>query len=712
MNLYPNIPGQLTEFKDGGLTIRRSPNQPSTESILLIGTAIDGPLLEPIAVDDQTVELLFGRATNPNGTPNGSTLVAGYYNARALGCEDIRLLRLSGTTAKLTLPCETVDEVNTLYKTETLGAANGNRLTTFQLSQTSNVTINSVAVFANGVPVAAARVTATAAGLVTLQANACDSGAYISIQYTHTNGGTTQVTENGTGTGGSFVEWRAAGENQVFTLTLGTTETPRTTGAKIYFNGVQASSSSFTINATNKTATLRPNYAPVGAVVELSYIYTKTTSVTPTIELESVFGGSLYNNTEIEVAPIPGAAQARRITIKKPTGKAQMGENARTYSTIDFPTLGMLARAISNDQNNGVVQATTIYENITSTILVPTYQGDATTPIVFKKLAGGTNGLEVEKNEIYNILGGDRDHEGNVTKAGVYHMLENYSVDIIVPLGVYADDPLPGKYDNFAYQLALACAAISHRGDTTLGVIATSSPAGTGLTDVDAHVEALLARGNSYLMLDQSGEPIYDSEGRPFDIGGFISVFAGPEVVVTHPRLGTFAVNNAAGYAALITTLRISSSTLNKRFVGARALRYRMGPTQVNKLTAARYVVLQYNNRNEIVVTDGITAARPNSDYADIVNIRTVKEAVNQARLVSEPYLGEPNDTAHRNALMSAVAKRFDKMQEAGDIEAYDVQIISTPEDLLLGHTKFEITIVPKNTTRRITTIAGLKRGL
>ena len=713
MNLYPNIPGQLTQFKDGGLTFRRTPNEPRTESILLLGTAVDGPVLEPVAVDDQSIELLFGRAMNHNGSSNGSTLVSGYYRARAAGCEDVRLMRISGVPAAMTLPCENINEATTMYRTQILGTANGNVLTTYQLSQTSNVITASLQVFANSVPVRTGRATVTTAGLVTLQANACDSGAYVTIQYNYTSGAQTiSATENGTGVGDAFVPWVAPGANQVFNLTLDTDEVVNSTGAKIYFNGVQASSSTFTINSILKTATLLPGHAPLDGLVELAFIYIKTVNVTPTLKLESFFGGNIYNDTQIKVSPVAGAAQAREITIIKPQGKTQLGEAARTYSTIDFPTLGLLARAITEDPRNTVVQATTNFENVPSSILNPTHSGDAQTPIVFKTMFGGSDMVHLTKDQIYAILGGERDHSSNIVKPGAYHTLENYSVDIIVPLGVFADDALPGKYDNFAYQLALACAAISHRGDTTMGVIATSSPSTTGLVDVQNHVSTLASRNNSYLMLDQIGEVIYNSEGQPFDLGGFISVFAGPDVVMTHHRLGTFAVNDAAGYAGLISGLRISSSPLNKRFASADALRYRLSPGQVSRLLENRYVVLQVNQRNEIVVADGITAARPAGDYADIVNIRTVKEVVNQARLIAEPYLGEPNDTAHRNSMMSAVAKRFDKMQEAGDIEAYDVQIVSTHDDLLLGQTKLEITIVPKNTTRGITIIAGLRRGL
>ena len=78
---YPNLPGFVTEFKDGGLQVRREPTPPGTESVLLIGTALDGPIGEPVAVDATTVEEIFGKAVDTNGSFNGATLVKGFYEA-------------------------------------------------------------------------------------------------------------------------------------------------------------------------------------------------------------------------------------------------------------------------------------------------------------------------------------------------------------------------------------------------------------------------------------------------------------------------------------------------------------------------------------------------------------------------------------------------------------------------------------------------------
>ena len=70
-NLYPNLPGHLVEFEDGGTVLRTDVTPISTDSVLLLGTAVDGPINEPVAIDMTTVESLFGKETNANGVPNG-----------------------------------------------------------------------------------------------------------------------------------------------------------------------------------------------------------------------------------------------------------------------------------------------------------------------------------------------------------------------------------------------------------------------------------------------------------------------------------------------------------------------------------------------------------------------------------------------------------------------------------------------------------------
>ena len=100
---YPHLPGHLTEFKDGGMQLTKEANPPKTDSILLLGTAVDGPVMEPVKVDSETYEAVFGKCVDAQGIPNGATLAQGFEEAYNAGCRDIRLMRISGSAANYVL---------------------------------------------------------------------------------------------------------------------------------------------------------------------------------------------------------------------------------------------------------------------------------------------------------------------------------------------------------------------------------------------------------------------------------------------------------------------------------------------------------------------------------------------------------------------------------------------------------------------------------
>ena len=136
-NLYPNLPGHLVEFKDGGMQLRETAVTGNSKSLLIIGTAIDGPVNEPVAVDVENVQKLFGNDIDSNGIPNGTTLTKYARQAYKAGFNDIRCMRVTGSTASATI------ETNLNTSTELMESvsefnANGNEKHTITLDM-SNV---------------------------------------------------------------------------------------------------------------------------------------------------------------------------------------------------------------------------------------------------------------------------------------------------------------------------------------------------------------------------------------------------------------------------------------------------------------------------------------------------------------------------------------------------------------------------------------------
>ena len=103
-NLYPNLPGHLVEFKDGGLQLTNTDNQDSNgKSLLILGTAFDGPINEPVKIDVTTVSQLFGSEVNDKGYPNGATLTKYAKQAFKNGFNDVRCMRVTGSLASVEL---------------------------------------------------------------------------------------------------------------------------------------------------------------------------------------------------------------------------------------------------------------------------------------------------------------------------------------------------------------------------------------------------------------------------------------------------------------------------------------------------------------------------------------------------------------------------------------------------------------------------------
>jgi len=98
---FTTISGKIKAFTSG----------PTTERLLIIGTAVDGPVNLPVKVSDAaTAERLFGPATYSNGYKNpiggtaddknnGATIPRAVAQAIAGGCTDIYVCRATGTNA-------------------------------------------------------------------------------------------------------------------------------------------------------------------------------------------------------------------------------------------------------------------------------------------------------------------------------------------------------------------------------------------------------------------------------------------------------------------------------------------------------------------------------------------------------------------------------------------------------------------------------------
>lgn len=715
-NQYDALPGHKVGFKDKQVKLPRDSEPKITESILFIGTATDGPVNQPVYVTPDNVYSIFGKATQDNGLANGATLINAFEDAWLSGARDIRLMRYSGVEATASLKAKSFQNTNIAVKVQEFMTP-GNAETEFTLPHGA-VDPATFQVFAAGQVVAPENFvlvegsndgTAVVKATLTILENATNMNTEITTSYAYEDiveaddgeGGTilvpetVNVVENNTDADGERMT--AAGADKVFALDF----LPRQ-GVRIYANDVEiVDPTVFTVNGQeltlHSTATLNK-----GAYLKVSYSYASLETVEPKINLRSTYGGSNYNNCNYTIEK--DAVGIVTVTIEKPANKkAIMNEIPIKIRSIEFPNLQLLANAInSHPYNNGVIEASvdSAHQFVLSSEL------EAIGKTYF---TGGSDEINLSREDIFERLGGKRDAQGYVETLGAYQVLENYTVDYVVPLGIYADEALPGIYDNFAYQLALACAVMSHYNSVTMGLISTTSPISTNLRAIEDHVRKLESLNNTFYMRDINNQVITDGEGNPIDLGQFISIVAGPEVITLSTRLGYIANNTPAAVAATIAGLDIKSAPTNKRIESADGIRFEYSSSQLSRLVNSRYLTLRRKPDGSVRIVDAMTAASADSDYTRLSTARVIKETANQVREVADPFIGEPNDIANRNALAAALDKRLGKMVENGVLDTYRFDIIASAQMELMGEAQIELSVKAKNELRQITTIVGLQ---
>lgn len=123
MQEFENLSGVRTTYEDGNLYSGQAPRVATTKSILFVGSAVDGPVGEPVSVNQlggpKAAERLFGGVTEKKRIATGKydpttgepiyrmmdvahqgNLVRAMYEAIAQGNDDVRLVRVDGQVAK------------------------------------------------------------------------------------------------------------------------------------------------------------------------------------------------------------------------------------------------------------------------------------------------------------------------------------------------------------------------------------------------------------------------------------------------------------------------------------------------------------------------------------------------------------------------------------------------------------------------------------
>jgi hypothetical protein len=526
----------------------------------------------------------------------------------------------------------------------------------------------------------------------------------------------------------------AAGYNQKFSLKYEPIAQDSERPFKLFVGSKEVPSTGFYVNYEEDEVTLLPGNAPVGQSVYATYYYEDIEDNTPFMVFNSNNGGEIYNEVVIQVSRIlDGASETgKSITIIKPFEKRiTNAEQNMTFSSIDYPTFGELADAINKHRFNNVltVLVDTAYRDVlTASIDIPVGENAIQT-----QLDGGEDGLNHTPDEIYEILGGVKDSDGNVLSPGVYDDLANYRVDkVVVDIpGVYADQELTEAvarrdtsgniigYANFAEQLANYCANQALTYSDVRGVISMKplAPTDNNLAGIRKRVEELLAYENRYYYISANptnfGHYMVGSDGQRMDIGRYIDVVVG-EVYFYVPSIGAYTNTLAITYAGMVSALSLNNSATNKLISSARSpyLKYEFSTKQILDLLNNRYVVPVIKQNRGAVIVEAVTAALPGSDYRLESTMRITSGTLRLMREAADPFIGGPNSPADRAALGTAIENILQALVDENVLQDYHYNIVCTTLDQVMRNVYVDLVLVPVFETRNIRLRAALRPSL
>lgn len=361
----------------------------------------------------------------------------------------------------------------------------------------------------------------------------------------------------------------------------------------------------------------------------------------------------------------------------------------------------------------------------------------------------------VQNREYYDMLGGRFEviREGEepvLVEQGIFGLIENYPVDQISIVDVYANSAIAklnpdGSYEldrdiSFSQQLAQHCAMATAKTWETIGFIQMAPVYESTLRKVQEYIDVATGydyeleentakvkeyqnRGinpfyvnDIYMYVPATGDLVYDTQKHlPIDIGFYVNVIFGPEVGFSTADLGNYISGGGVAYAGLVSTLEPQNSTTNHQFdvVG---LRYTLSEAQHNQLAGKGYITFEARidktGAKTYKVKDGVTGSKKTSDYTRLTTVRISHYVVQLIRNTAEKFIGLPNGLGQRNSLATEIQAVLDAVRDAGILNDFQFEMYSSARDQVLGNIFIKLDLVPVFETRKIATTVALRPSL
>lgn len=415
------------------------------------------------------------------------------------------------------------------------------------------------------------------------------------------------------------------------------------------------------------------------------------------LTIKGRYAGAKYNSVKVAIDAEKAKLTITGIKKNSTTGAWESDTNREVeYDLADYINYGELIDAINADQaTHGAIAE--VVDNVSLTAAIKLDTLEAT------ELTDGSDGLNPTSEEINALL---TNADGN----GALDLLIDIDMDYIVVPDLFIEVDFETKKVDFANAMILGefCHNASERNGMTFASIAVRPLDNPTTANIKNLVDILTDAEKN--VVDLTGT-VVDTEDNPVDLGRYLTFTVG-EAAFNVPKLGAYHAPFNIAYFGLCSQLSPNSAPTNKSIRNVLGLRYKFSLGQLDRLTAARYVTLRERFGRGIVITDGITAAQPSSDYSRFSTARIVKAATNVVNEVLDPFLGEAGNEVTYNSMNTALEAGMKAMYEAGALQAYRYQIISTPQELVLGRIRVLLDVVPAFEIRRIIQVVTLRRSL
>jgi len=406
----------------------------------------------------------------------------------------------------------------------------------------------------------------------------------------------------------------------------------------------------------------------------------------------------------------------KELTIVKPRGKTEDDEEREIVIGVDnqIQTIGQLVDEINDHNRNNVVKAkidNSIYADNVNKIVTPTNklenQGAVYGEDYAEKrvtLGGGADEINMVKDKIYDKLGGVKDSRGNKIEKGAYDILnEVEEADIVVPLGVYADDDLAVEYHNFANQLAQFLTQSFYHNNEIRGMIGVKPIEYPSRLGVINRVEELEDLQTLFFLEDEDENIVEDRDGNPIDVGKFITI-VGHDVLHSDNNLAYETIENGVVEFAGATSMLDADNAPTNETLPEVKVPYPYSKKQANALSGNRIVTFKRDG-GEVKIADSPTCSFPNSGWNRYLTVNIVFDTIDKIRAIYDRYIGKGNSLEIRNSLESDVRHA---LEEDDKIKDFDFSLKMNTHDEFMGRVVIPLKLVPMTELRRIETVVSI----